>query len=639
MNNPDLSGLKVTELRALAKSEGVPIKAGMKKADMIDVLTAHFDQKSEMSDGQASEPTDRHVDGPGNKDDIHSRDEDNSTRRGAYVHPKTHNWDRGEQSFGKKEHDDEARQTSDDEREGRHPAEGDRRHNRPDYSRRPGGRFRRDYFDKGDDQTERSAGAHQTDRRYAKLKDNLDDAEYDEGPVTVMPEGYGVIDRGEDKSGVYVSPSQITKFKVVTGDMLGGKVRAPKPGEKYAAMLFLEAVNGVKTSTLINEMRSMMYEEKTDDSAKYTKSHVGILDVQPDGYGLIRTNHYLPGQGDLYVPANMIRRYRLRTGDQIEGRVRRSGENDRYDALLFIEKVNGDLPETVRNRPHFEQLTPIFPEEKYQIETDREGISARLIDLMSPIGKGQRGLIVAPPKAGKTTLLKTIALGIRRNSPNTKVIILLVDERPEEVTDMKRAVYADIVYATFDEPASRHLRAAEMVLNRAKRLVEQNKDVVVLVDSLTRLTRSNNLVVEPSGRTLTGGLDPESLYFPKRFFGSARKIENGGSMTVLATALVDTGSRMDDIIYEEFKGTGNMELTLSRELAERRIFPAIDIKKSGTRREEKLLSPEELSVSYHIRKSYGDESTLALADRLITLMRKTDGNRALVDRLASAIKK
>ncbi len=631
MDNPDLSALKVAELRALAKSEGVTIKTGMKKADIIDALTAHFDQQNETADLQEKEtaPT-KQIAAGGGENEQNNRIDDNASQN--------HGMDEQE-AIKKNARYQGERQIQTGEPIKRHTGKTDRRYDRPSGSAKHDARFNKEDGETGENQSEQNAQAHQTDRRYAKIKDNIDDAVYDEGSVTVMPEGYGVIDRGDEKSGGYVSPSQIQKFKVVTGDLLGGKVRTPKQGEKYAAMLFLEKVNGIDTETLIKEMRSMMYEEKTDDSAKYTKSHVGILDVQPDGYGLIRTNHYLPGHNDLYVPANMIRRYRLRTGDKIEGRVRRSGENDRYDALLFIERVNGDLPETVRNRPHFEQLTPIFPEEKYQIETDREGISARMIDLMSPIGKGQRGLIVAPPKAGKTTLLKTIALGIRQNSPDTEVIVLLVDERPEEVTDMKRAVDADIVYATFDEPATRHLRAAEMVLNRAKRLVEQNKDVVVLIDSLTRLTRSNNLVVEPSGRTLTGGLDPESLYFPKRFFGSARKIENGGSLTVLATALVDTGSRMDDIIYEEFKGTGNMELTLSRELAERRIFPAIDIKKSGTRREDKLLSPDELTVSYHIRKSYGDESTVALADRMIALMRKTDSNSALVGRLVSAMKK
>ena len=631
MSNSDLSALKVTELRALAKSEGVTIKTGMRKADIIDALTAHFDQKNKTADLQAKETASKNR----IADDDGGNEQNNRIADNVSQNPETDE----QESIQKSARYHAEKHTQTGEPGKRHAGKTDRRYDRPAGGVKHDASFNKEDVETGDNQAERNAQAHQTDRRYAKIKDNIDDAEYDEGSVTVMPEGYGVIERDDEKSGVYVSPSQIQKFKVVTGDMLGGKVRAPKQGEKYAAMLFLEKVNDVDTGTLIKEMRSMMYEKKTDDSAKYTKSHVGILDVQPDGYGLIRTNHYLPGHNDLYVPANMIRRYRLRTGDKVEGRVRRSGENDRYDALLFIEKVNGDLPETVRNRPHFEQLTPIFPEDKYQIETDKESISARMIDLMSPIGKGQRGLIVAPPKAGKTTLLKTIALGIRKNSPNTEVIVLLVDERPEEVTDMKRAVDADIVYATFDEPATRHLRAAEMVLHRAKRLVEQNKDVVVLIDSLTRLTRSNNLVVEPSGRTLTGGLDPESLYFPKRFFGSARKIENGGSLTVLATALVDTGSRMDDIIYEEFKGTGNMELTLSRELAERRVFPAIDIKKSGTRREEKLLSPDELTVSYHIRKSYGDESTVALADRMIALMRRTESNHALVSRLVSAMKK
>ncbi|EFV02388.1 transcription termination factor Rho [Pseudoramibacter alactolyticus ATCC 23263] len=464
-----------------------------------------------------------------------------------------------------------------------------------------------------------------------KLNDNIEEAVVYEGAVRVLPEGYGIIDR-QNELGIYVSASQIQKFRIETGDVLGGRVRAPKPGEKYAAMLFLDRVNGKRTADLIKKMEKLMASNAVADEARYQKSQSGILDITADGYGFLRTKDFLPGEQDIYVAANVIRRYQLRTGDKIEGHVRKSGENDRYDALLYVEKVNGDLPETVTHRPHFVRLTPIFPNERINLETPVESMAARIIDLFAPIGRGQRGLIVAPPKAGKTTLLKIIANGIRTNAPEMELIVLLVDERPEEVTDMQRSVDADIVSSTFDEPVMKHLQAAEMVLARGQRLVEQGKNVVILVDSLTRLARSNNLVIEPSGRTLTGGLDPESLYFPKKFFGAARNIENGGSLTILATALIDTGSRMDDIIYEEFKGTGNMELTLSRDLAERHIFPAIDIRRSGTRRDDLLLSRQEEQIAVQLRKAYAKDSVVTFAEKMTTLLEHTPNNAALIQR-------
>lgn len=471
------------------------------------------------------------------------------------------------------------------------------------------------------------------DKQYAKIKDNIEDTIEIEGPLEILPEGFGFIKLPEMKSQeewVYVSGSQIQKFKLETGDIVGGKVRKKKAGEKYDAMLFLEIVNGTKTSEIVSRMNRMLYGDDKKDADRYKKSQQGILDVTSEGYGILRTNHYLHGDGDIYVAPNQIRRYNLRTGDKIVGKIRKSNEGERYDALLYIEKVNGDIPEKIAGRPRFERLTPVFPEERITLETDRDTIATRIIDLFSPMGKGQRGMIVAPPKAGKTTLLKAIASGIRKNHPEIELIVFLVDERPEEVTDMKRCIDADIVCSTFDQPPSHHIRVAEMVLERGKRLLEQGKDVVILVDSLTRLTRANNLVVEPSGRTLTGGLDPESLYFPKKFFGSARNIEDGGSLTIIATALVETGSRMDDIIFEEFKGTGNMELHLERELAERRIYPAINLNRSGTRREEKLLTPEELKVSYQIRKLYSGTSTVQLTDKIISILEKTSDNQAFL---------
>ena len=472
--------------------------------------------------------------------------------------------------------------------------------------------------------------------RYAKIKDNIEDSIEMAGPLEVLPEGFGFIKTPEMKSQqewVYVSGSQIQKFKLETGDIVGGKVRKAKPGEKYAAMLFLEMVNGTQTSDIINKINSMLYADDKKNLDRFKNSQEGILDLNSDGFGFLRMNNYTSGDNDIYVAPNQIRRFNLRTGDKIVGKIRMPNEGEKFDALLYVETVNGDIPEKIASRPRFERLTPVFPEERITLETDRDIVSTRIIDIFSPMGKGQRGMIVAPPKAGKTTLLKEIAQGIRSNHPEIELIILLVDERPEEVTDMKRSIDADIAYSTFDQPPENHIRVAEIVLERGKRLVEQGKDVVVLVDSLTRLTRGNNLVVEPSGRTLTGGLDPESLYFPKKFFGSARNIEGGGSLTILATALVDTGSRMDDIIFEEFKGTGNMELHLERELAERRIFPAINLNKSGTRREEKLLTPDELKVSYQIRKLYAGNSPVQLTDKIINTLERTTDNEDFLKKI------
>lgn len=472
--------------------------------------------------------------------------------------------------------------------------------------------------------------------RYAKIKDNIEDSIEMAGPLEVLPEGFGFIKTPEMKSQqewVYVSGSQIQKFKLETGDIVGGKVRKAKPGEKYAAMLFLEMVNGTQTSDIINKINSMLYADDKKNLDRFKNSQEGILDLNSDGFGFLRMNNYTSGDNDIYVAPNQIRRFNLRTGDKIVGKIRMPNEGEKFDALLYVETVNGDIPEKIASRPRFERLTPVFPEERITLETDRDIVSTRIIDIFSPMGKGQRGMIVAPPKAGKTTLLKEIAQGIRSNHPEIELIILLVDERPEEVTDMKRSIDADIAYSTFDQPPENHIRVAEIVLERGKRLLEQGKDVVVLVDSLTRLTRGNNLVVEPSGRTLTGGLDPESLYFPKKFFGSARNIEGGGSLTILATALVDTGSRMDDIIFEEFKGTGNMELHLERELAERRIFPAINLNKSGTRREEKLLTPDELKVSYQIRKLYAGNSPVQLTDKIINTLERTTDNEDFLKKI------
>jgi transcription termination factor Rho len=331
---------------------------------------------------------------------------------------------------------------------------------------------------------------------------------------------------------------------------------------------------------------------QTDAERRGLELRGGILEIMGEGMGFLRADHYLPGPNDIYVSQSQIRRFGLRTGDMVIGQIRPPKESEKYYGLLRVESINGMDPEEAKNRPKFEDLTPIFPEERFDLETDRHTLATRMLNLVAPIGKGQRGMIVSPPKAGKTTVLKQIANSISSKYPQVHLMVALIGERPEEVTDMDRSVDAEVISSTFDEPVNSHVRVAEMALERAKRLVEVNRDVVILMDSLTRLARAYNLMVTPSGRTLSGGLDPAALYPPKRFFGAARNIEDGASLTIIATCLVDTGSRMDDVVYEEFKGTGNMELHLSRRLQERRIFPAFDIERSSTRREELLLGPD-----------------------------------------------
>lgn len=354
----------------------------------------------------------------------------------------------------------------------------------------------------------------------------------------------------------------------------------------------------------------------------------GVLELLPDGYGFLRTHNYLPSSEDIYVSQTQIRRFKLSAGDTISGQVRPPKEGERYFSLLRVEAINWEVPDKLKERTLFSNLTPIYPDERFKLETKPNIISGRLLDMLIPIGKGQRALIVSPPKAGKTSILKEVAQSITSNHPDTIIKVLLIDERPEEVTDMERCVQGEVIYSTFDEPPEQHVRISELVLESAKRLVECNHDVVILLDSITRLARAYNLVVPPSGRTLSGGLDPSSLHKPKRFFGGARNIEKGGSLTIIATALVDTGSRMDDIIYEEFKGTGNMELHLNRKLANRRIFPAMDIINSGTRKEELLLDEHTLKKSYVLRKNIDSENA---TEELIRLLKQTKSNEEFLN--------
>ena len=360
----------------------------------------------------------------------------------------------------------------------------------------------------------------------------------------------------------------------------------------------------------------------------------GILEVLPDGYGFIRCENYMPGENDVYVAPSQIRRFNLKTGDIVCGNTRVKTQAEKFSALLYVKSVNGMDPDVAAGRVNFEDMTPIFPNEKLHLECPGASVAMRVMDLMSPVGKGQRGMIVSPPKAGKTTLLKEVAKSIKKNSPEVHLIILLIDERPEEVTDIKEAIEGpnvEVIYSTFDELPEHHKRVSEMVIERAKRLVEHKKDVMILLDSITRLTRAYNLTVPPSGRTLSGGLDPAALHMPKRFFGAARNMREGGSLTILATALVETGSKMDDVVYEEFKGTGNMEMVLDRKLSEKRIFPAIDIPKSGTRRDDLLLTKEEMEAINILRKALNGLKADEAVDQILTMFAKTKNNTEFVD--------
>ena len=391
----------------------------------------------------------------------------------------------------------------------------------------------------------------------------------------------------------------------------------------------------VEAMLALDEQEKKQKEEKEAVLSELDSGIVasGILEVMPDGFGFIRSANYLPGENDVYVAPSQIRRFNMKTGDIISGNTRIKTQAEKFSALLFVKTINGYSPDEASRRCNFEDMTPIFPDERIRLETPGCSVAMRIMDLMSPVGKGQRGMIVSPPKAGKTTLLKEVAKSVKKNNPDIHLIILLIDERPEEVTDIREAIEGpnvEVIYSTFDELPEHHKRVSEMVMERAKRLVEHKKDVMILLDSITRLTRAYNLTVPPSGRTLSGGLDPAALHMPKKFFGAARNIREGGSLTILATALVDTGSKMDDVVYEEFKGTGNMEMVLDRKLSEKRVFPAIDIPKSGTRREDLLLNKEELESINIIRKAFNGMKAEEAVDKVIDMFSRTRTNDEFV---------
>jgi len=400
--------------------------------------------------------------------------------------------------------------------------------------------------------------------------------------------------------------------------------------QEIAREMGISRITGVRKKELIDSILQKKAEEEG------LSIRTGILDILPEGYGFLRTNGYLPSEGDIYVSLSQIRRFHLKRGDEITGQVRAPKESEKYHALLRIESINGSDPEACRGRRQFEQLTPLYPVERLRLETPQEETASRIIDLIAPIGKGQRGLIVSPPRAGKTTILKQFANSITVNNPEVYLIVLLVDERPEEVTDMERSVKGEVVSSTFDQPSENHIQVAELVLERAKRLVEHGRDVVILLDSITRLARAYNLTTPTSGRILSGGVDSTALFPPKRFFGAARNIEEGGSITIIATALVDTGSRMDEVIFEEFKGTGNMELHLDRKLADKRIFPAIDIEKSGTRKEELLMEPPEAQVVWKLRRVLHALDPSAAIELLIDKIRNTRSNPEFLAEIAKS---
>ena len=400
--------------------------------------------------------------------------------------------------------------------------------------------------------------------------------------------------------------------------------------------------NTDNNSNINNSYQKAEKKEMLKEMINESNTAKGILEIlENNNFGFLRCKNYLTSSDDIYVSPSQIRRFNLRTGDEVQGKIREAKEGEKFKALLYVEKVNGEHPEKAIGRKSFETLVPIYPKERLRLETnDSTDLSSRLMDIICPIGKGQRGLIVAPPKAGKTTLLKKVAQNIVKNYPDVKLIVLLIDERPEEVTDMQRSINGDVVYSTFDEEPQNHAKVSQMVLERAKRMVEQGKDVVILMDSITRLSRAYNLTITPTGRTLSGGLDPGALIMPKKFFGAARNIEEGGSLTILATALVETGSRMDDMIFEEFKGTGNMEVHLDRRLQERRIFPAIDIYKSGTRKEDLILSKDEMEVAFAIRRvMYKDGNADEVTENLINMLSKTKDNKEFIEMFLKSNKK
>ena len=462
--------------------------------------------------------------------------------------------------------------------------------------------------------------------------------------ISTMKKGE-LIDRmlQEDEREKETAPKAKTVYTARTASGQEGRKHTPKQRREEHPS-HTEEHNSPEHGENVHASQEQTYKVQEDNDSAAIKEDIvsldsgntasGILEVMADGFGFIRCENYLPGEHDVYVAPSQIRRFNLKTGDIVCGNTKVKSEREKFSALLYVTSVNGYHPSEAQKRTNFEDLTPIFPNVRLRMERPGGSVAMRVMDIVSPIGKGQRGMIVSPPKAGKTTLLKEVAKSVKENNPEMHLIILLIDERPEEVTDIKEAIEGEnveVIYSTFDETAEHHKRVSEMVIERAKRLVEHGKDVVILLDSITRLARAYNLTVPPSGRTLSGGLDPAALHMPKRFFGAARNMREGGSLTILATALVETGSRMDDVVFEEFKGTGNMELVLDRKLSEKRIFPAIDIAKSGTRRDDLLLTPEEQEAVNMIHKALTSAKSEEFTDEILKLFARTKNNREFIE--------
>ena len=520
------------------------------------------------------------------------------------------------------------------------PAAGERTSRRPRYDERPARKMERRTVRKPVDYEERSNTMSRTPRPVVRggYTSNLQEMH------TVREErryGTGRDDRNNNRDDRYSRDdrSNNREDRYNRDDRSGNREERNNSRDGYSSHdnrnnMLHEETSHTSHINMRGDAATIPYSELAQLDSGETKT--GILEVMPEGYGFVRCDNYLPGEADVYVSPAMIRRFGLRTGDILVGNTRIKNQNEKFSALLYVNTVNGYTLEETSGRVKFENLTPIFPNERIRLEVPGAGnsnISMRMMDLISPIGKGQRGMIVSQPKTGKTTLLKQVAKSVTHNHPNMHLIVLLIDERPEEVTDIKESIQGEnveVIYSTFDELPENHKRVSEMVIERAKRLVEHGGDVMILLDSITRLARAYNLTVQPSGRTLSGGLDPAALYMPKRFFGAARNMREGGSLTILATALVDTGSKMDDVVFEEFKGTGNMEMVLDRSLSEKRLFPAIDLPRSSTRRDDLLLDQEELEANFLIRKAFGGNKSEEAVENIISMFRKTKDNKELI---------
>lgn len=609
--------LKITDLRAIAKQRGLSIGSRSRKSELIDAMLALDAEEANGSRRPTAEtaadttPADSTVKPAESASGEAAADGEaaaaGSTEKETPA-PARHRRNSGREESRKEEHGNAAEKRRREPREGRrsetHKAEtrrGESRRGERKGARAEGGPAEADSAPT-DRNTARTTGAGGSDRRWNENRDSSDSR----------------VSEGRSSAGSYGENSQ----RGSSGSVSAGREPAGNPvAVRYERRGLTRPDQPIAHKNELN---------KELDSGEIAH---GILEVLSDGYGFIRSSNYMPGEDDIYVAPSQIRRFNLKTGDILEGNIRVRTSGEKFSALLFVKAVNGQDPEVARRRFNFEDMTPIFPNERIRLEQPTCTVAMRVMDLFCPVGKGQRGMIVSPPKAGKTTLVKEIAKSVKKNNPEIHLIILLIDERPEEVTDIKEALEGpnvEVIYSTFDELPEHHKRVSEMTIERAKRLVEQKQDVMILLDSITRLTRAYNMTEPSSGRTLSGGLDPVALHAPKRFFGAARNMREGGSLTILATALIETGSKMDDVVYEEFKGTGNMELILNRKLSERRIFPAIDLAKSGTRRDDLLLTPDEQEAVNMVRRAFigakGEEAT----DTVLDLFAKTRTNGEFV---------